>query len=269
MSYRPPSALTTLTTALGTIVLYAGAFTARAENLDDTLVTAQKRTQHEQDVGIALTVLSGEQLGALGKSDSVQIAALIPGVSISGSSGNQSAQFSIRGVTQNDFSDHVEAPNAVYIDEGYVGFSQGQMFGLFDLDHVEILKGPQGTLFGRNTEGGALSIVSKAPSGEFGGRMQFALYHTVTFRDDILVRQGGPRVDLLDGGATGLNGGTPRQQLEAQAGASRNGLGAWLTAEWRSASSIYRKAATCCSPSTPPTSSSPLPTGSRWRPPPC
>jgi iron complex outermembrane receptor protein len=74
--------------------------------------------------------------------------------------------------------------------------------------------------------------------GEFGGRMQFALYHTVTFRDDILVRQGGPRVDLLDGGATGLNGGTPRQQLEAQAGASRNGLGAWLTAEWRSASEL-------------------------------
>jgi len=166
LSYRPPSALTTLTTALGTIVLYAGTFTARAENLDDTLVTAQKRTQHEQDVGIALTVLSGEQLGALGKSDSVQIAALIPGVSISGSSGNQSAQFSIRGVTQNDFSDHVEAPNAVYIDEGYVGFSQGQMFGLFDLDHVEILKGPQGTLFGRNATGGLVDFITRKPSAE-------------------------------------------------------------------------------------------------------
>jgi hypothetical protein len=71
-----------------------------------------------------------------------------------------------------------------------------------------------------------------------GGRMQLALHHTLTFRDDILVRPGGPRVDLLAGGATGITGGTPRQKLEARAGASRNGLGAWMTVEWRSASDL-------------------------------
>lgn len=71
-----------------------------------------------------------------------------------------------------------------------------------------------------------------------GGRLQLALYHTVTLRDDLLVRAGGPRVDLLDGGATGVTGGTPRQQLEARAGMWRNGFGAWLTAEWRSGSEL-------------------------------
>jgi len=125
-------------TTVATLLLALSTASTRAADLDEVLVTAQKRSQPAQDVGIALSTLSAEQVRAMGKTDSVQIAALVPGVSISGSSGNQSAQFSIRGVTQNDFSDHVEAPNAVYIDEGYIGFSQGQMFGLFDLDHIEI-----------------------------------------------------------------------------------------------------------------------------------
>ncbi len=89
------------------------------------------------------------------------------------------------------------------------------------------------------------SVSASAPGGRgrrggggSGGRLQLALYHTVTLRDDILVRPGGPRLDLLGGEATGLTGGTPRQQFEGQAGVSRSGLGAWLTAQWRSASEL-------------------------------
>jgi iron complex outermembrane receptor protein len=89
------------------------------------------------------------------------------------------------------------------------------------------------------------SASASAPGGRGGragggssGRLQLALYHTVTLRDDILVRPGGPRLDLLGGEATGLTGGTPRQQFEGQAGVSRSGLGAWLTAQWRSASEL-------------------------------
>ncbi len=168
MSLRFPHARRALLGSWVVVITLSMACSPRvvASELDEVVVTAQRREQRAQEVGIAMTVISGRQLAALGKSDSVQIAALIPGVTLSGSSGNQSAQFSIRGVTQNDFSDHVEAPNAVYVDEGYIGFSQGQQLGLFDLERVELLKGPQGTLFGRNATGGLVHFITHQPAAE-------------------------------------------------------------------------------------------------------
>ena len=133
------------------------------------LVTAQKREQNIQDVGISITAFSGEQIQALGLIESTEIAAITPGVHISSSSGGQTRQFTIRGVTQNDFADHTEAPNAVYIDEGYIISPQAQVFALFDLERVEILKGPQGTLFGRNATGGLAHYITRKPSQERDG----------------------------------------------------------------------------------------------------
>jgi iron complex outermembrane receptor protein len=73
-------------------------------------------------------------------------------------------------VTQNDFNDIIEAPNAVYLDEGYIAIAQGQTFAVFDIERVEILKGPQGTLFGRNATGGLVQYISNKPDFEkFGG----------------------------------------------------------------------------------------------------
>jgi hypothetical protein len=123
---------------------------AQQRVLEEIVVTAQKREQSIQDVGITITAWSGEQMRELSFEDSFDIARMTPGVHISGNNGGQKTLFTIRGVTQNDFNDQTEAPVAVYVDEGYVGFGQGQVFGLFDLNRVEILKGPQGTLFGRN-----------------------------------------------------------------------------------------------------------------------
>ena len=79
------------------------------------------------------------------------------------------SQFTIRGVTQNDFNDAIEAPVAVYVDDGYIPNLQGQTFGLFDLERVEVLKGPQGTLFGRNATGGLVHYVIKKPSDTLEG----------------------------------------------------------------------------------------------------
>jgi iron complex outermembrane receptor protein len=93
---------------------------------------------------------------ALGVEDSFDIARYSPGVHISGNLAGQNTQFTIRGVTQNDFNDIIEAPTAVYLDEGYIPIAQGQTFALLDIERVEILKGPQGTLFGRNATGGAV-----------------------------------------------------------------------------------------------------------------
>ena len=135
-----------------------------ASILEEVIVTAQKREQSLQDVPIAITAFTGAQMSALGITKSVDIAAFSPGVHISGNLAGQNTQFSIRGVTQNDFNDIIEAPNAVYLDEGYLAVAQAQTFAVFDIDRVEILKGPQGTLFGRNATGGLVHYLSNKPS---------------------------------------------------------------------------------------------------------
>lgn len=130
----------------------------------DIVVTAQKRSENVQNVAISIAAFSGDQLRALGIQESSDIATFTPGVHIGGSLAGQNTQFTIRGVTQNDFNDVVEAPNAVYLDEGYIAIAQGQSFAVFDIDRVEVLKGPQGTLFGRNATGGLVHYISKLPS---------------------------------------------------------------------------------------------------------
>ncbi len=132
--------------------------------LEEVTVTAQKREQGLQDVGIAITAFTGEQMRALGVEESFDIAAFSPGVHISGNLAGQNTQFAIRGVTQNDFNDIIEAPTAVYLDEGYIAIAQAQTFAMFDVERVEILKGPQGTLYGRNATGGLVSYISNKPS---------------------------------------------------------------------------------------------------------
>lgn len=156
---------------IAVLLLYSLSSNLAAESrlLEEITVTAQKREQSIQDVGITITAYSGLQLKELGFEDSIDIARMTPGMHISGNNGGQKTLFTIRGVNQNDFNDQTEAPIAVYIDEGYVGFGQGVVFGMFDIDRVEVLKGPQGTLFGRNATGGLVHYISNRPTPEFGG----------------------------------------------------------------------------------------------------
>ena len=149
------------------VLIFAVAQSAVAQSvLEEIVVTAQKREQNIQDVGIAITAFTGDQMEALGIEDSFDIARYSPGVHISGNLAGQNTQFTIRGVTQNDFNDIIEAPTAVYLDEGYIPIAQAQTFALLDIERVEILKGPQGTLFGRNATGGAIQYISRKPSLE-------------------------------------------------------------------------------------------------------
>ena len=134
------------------------------------IVTAQRRAQSKQDVGIAIAAFGGEELRSMNVTSSVDVARLTPGVHISGNVGGQMSQFTIRGVTQNDFNDAVEAPVAVYVDDSYIPNMQGQTFGLFDLQRVEVLKGPQGTLFGRNATGGLVHYVVNKPTDSLEAR---------------------------------------------------------------------------------------------------
>ena len=137
--------------------------------LEEVLVTAQKREQSIQDVGIAITAFSGDQLQEIGIVNNTELARYSPGVYISGPGGGDQQQFTIRGATQNDFGDHSEAPNAIYVDEVYQAAQQSQLFASYDMQRVEILKGPQGTLFGRNATGGLVHFVTNKPSQEADG----------------------------------------------------------------------------------------------------
>ncbi|PCI34065.1 MAG: TonB-dependent receptor [Alphaproteobacteria bacterium] len=159
-----------------------------ANMLEEITVTAQKRSQNLQDVGIAISAFSGGMLDKMGVTQSSEVADLVPGVHISGNLAGQNTQFTIRGVTQNDFNDIVESPNAVYLDEGYIAIAQAQSFATFDIDRVEILKGPQGTLFGRNATGGLIHYVSRQPTFDaFGGYLDvtYGLFDTPANADGV------------------------------------------------------------------------------------
>jgi iron complex outermembrane receptor protein len=143
--------------------------TVRAQQGGDVLetitVTAQKRVQDQQDVGLAMTTFSGDQLEALGLSNTMEIAAQVPGMQVQSFSPAFTI-FNIRGVSQNSFADSLEAPVATYVDGAYVASINAIGGQLFDTERVEVLRGPQGTLFGRNATGGLLHFISRAPTRE-------------------------------------------------------------------------------------------------------
>lgn len=155
--------------------------------IEEITVTAQKREQSINDVSIAVTAFSGEQMDALGFESSTDLIAYSPGVSLAGDIGGQRAIFNIRGVVQNDYADLAEAPVAVYIDGGYLASTQAQTFGLFDIARVEILKGPQGTLFGRNATGGLVNTITAKPTEEFGGYAEFTAARFEQYRVEAAV----------------------------------------------------------------------------------
>jgi iron complex outermembrane receptor protein len=184
------------------LLLLAAAPMAAGQVLEEIVVTAQKREQSIQDVSIDITAFSGEQIDRLGLESSSEIARLTPGVSIAATSAGQDAQFTIRGVTQTDFTDFVEPPNAVYVDEGYIATTQGQRFGLFDIERVEVLKGPQGTLFGRNATGGLAHYITRKPTREFEafGEALYGSYNQVRIDGAV----SGPLTDKLAGRLSGM-----------------------------------------------------------------
>lgn len=143
-----------------------------ASGLEEIVVTAQKREENMQDVPIAVTAYSSQALEARG---ATALSSLLqtppPGVVMQPFAGAQSMLIvDMRGVTNADPGQGtVELGTAVYIDDVYLGRAQGMGAELADPERIEILRGPQGTLFGRNAEGGAVRIVTKKPTGKFGG----------------------------------------------------------------------------------------------------
>jgi len=139
--------------------------------LNEVIVTAQKRPQRAQDVGVSLTVLDGRKITDLAWRDTTSIVEQTPGLQVQQYS-ESITEFNIRGVSQNDFSDHLEGPIAVYTDDSYQATLGETGTGIFDLERVEIARGPQGTLFGRNATGGLIHFVTRKPTENPQGYLQ-------------------------------------------------------------------------------------------------
>ncbi|MBV9620210.1 MAG: TonB-dependent receptor, partial [Gammaproteobacteria bacterium] len=184
---------------LGAGAAPVGAQTAAATSggLEEVVVTAQKREQNLQDVGISLSAVTGADLTELGVVNATDITKAMPAVVLTQPNGPSSFSLAIRGVVQNDFADHQESPAAIYVDDVYVSQMIGLAFSAFDIDRVEVLRGPQGTLFGRNATGGLAHFISRRPTDEESG------YADVTFGERNLLRIegafGGAINDWVDG----------------------------------------------------------------------
>jgi iron complex outermembrane recepter protein len=138
-----------------------------SSGLAEIIVTAQKREQSLQDVPIAVTAVSGESLAANRVTNIVDLSAIAPGVTVRPSLGSSSIPaFSIRGAISYGVVPGSDKQVSLYIDGVYLSSPRGSIFDLPNVERIEMLRGPQGTLFGRNATAGAVSIMTADPKGE-------------------------------------------------------------------------------------------------------
>lgn len=179
--------------------LEAGEYIAR---LEEVVVTARRREENLQDVPLAVTALQGAELERRDIGDISMLGDMAPNITLkptaSLSGASDAAAFFIRGIGQTDFAVTTDPGVATYLDGVYIARSIGGVLDTLDVESVELLRGPQGTLFGRNTIGGAVNLRSKRPAAEFAGdvvvtagsrdRRQFAAAVDVPLSNALLTR---------------------------------------------------------------------------------
>lgn len=172
--------------------------TAESADLGDIVVTAQRRAQNLQDVPASILAVTGSELARLNITSGQDLMAVVPDLRATSAVGTLSQQFSIRGVgPANNYNTNVQQPVGFYMDEAYQGFTAAPGAQYFDIERVEVLKGPQGTLYGRNTTGGAVNIITKKPKLEAGN---FDGYVTAGYGNyDRFEVQGASDLTLVDG----------------------------------------------------------------------
>ena len=164
---------------------------AQDEGIEEVVVTAQKRTESVQDVPISIVAVTGDELARTGTTDFLNLAGRVPTLQYSQAGGE--SQIYIRGIGSNLLAVGADPSVAIHLDGIYLGRPNMGMNQFLDVERVEVLRGPQGTLYGRNATGGSINIVSKQPTDETEGYVSVG---TGSFsRQEINAAVGGPLSD--------------------------------------------------------------------------
>jgi outer membrane receptor protein involved in Fe transport len=163
---RAPNNWASLSGVFGVLAILALPLVAKADTeLAAVVVTAQRQSERSQDVPIALTVVSKDELRERGIRQAADITSMVPNMLLNLPWGPEAQPtFTLRGVTTQDYSQNQSSPIAMYVDEVYKAVGAVQALQVFDMDRIEVLRGPQGTLYGKNATGGAVSFYSANPS---------------------------------------------------------------------------------------------------------
>jgi len=176
--------------------------------LGEVVVTAQKRSQDVQKIGVAVSTMSGKDMETLKIRQPLDLAYVSPSLSTMNSTTDGTPLFLIRGVGLDDFNTNNSSGVGSYLDDVYASFPGFLTETIYDVDRVEILKGPQGTLYGKNTAGGAINIISRQPTDDFEGYVDanYSRWDTV----DLTAAVSGP----VANGVTARLAGTMTRQGE-------------------------------------------------------
>ena len=182
----------------------------------DIVVTARRREESLQDVPIAVTAFTGEQLARSGAIDITDVANVTPNTTLEPSRGTNSTLTAfIRGVGQQDPVAGFEAGVGIYLDDVYLNRPQAAVLDIYDVERIEVLRGPQGTLYGRNTIGGAIKYVTRRLPQDFSLKAR-ATYGSYDQAEGV-VTASAPISDLLrvGGSFARLSRGRVRRQSQS------------------------------------------------------
>ena len=162
-----PSRLTAMALAIGSVTAVSTPVYSQQATLEEVTVTAQRRAENLQQVPVSITSISQDQLEFQQVTNVADIQMLVPNINLATNTGlANGARVFIRGIGEDDSRVTVDPAVAMYLDNIYIGRQIGALFDLVDVEQVEVLRGPQGTLYGRNSNGGAIKINSVKPNTE-------------------------------------------------------------------------------------------------------
>ncbi|MGI9225584.1 MAG: TonB-dependent receptor [Woeseiaceae bacterium] len=190
-----------------------------AARIEEIIVTAQRREQNMQDIGASITVISGARFQELSFRTVTDLSEQVPNLTFATPAGESTLlALSIRGIGLNDLSDSNEGPVAIYVDDVYVGILTAQAGQLYDLERVEVVRGPQGTLYGRNTTGGLVHFVTRLPGAELDGYAEIAVGNDSRLKFEAAV--GGSLSDRVSGRISVLHDSDDGYQVNRTTGQS-------------------------------------------------
>lgn len=159
-----------------------GAAAPSSGGLDEIVVTAQKRAENLQETPLAISALSSEAIEQRSITGIGNLSAMAPSLTVTrGTSGPTNASIFIRGIGNSDPILTADSPVALYVDGVILARAAGSAFEMADIERIEVLRGPQGTLYGRNTIGGAINVITRKPADRFGIQQKFTYGNYDTF----------------------------------------------------------------------------------------